>query len=122
MSILNIAGYASFWIVLLWLYSGVALYYNKQYKFGKTFVAIAKFLYHEIKPFYWPIALIHQIDRWLDPNEHISIKIVGAILTFLTWQVFKNVDDDDRWKRRKQKLLEKVKVEAGKLVTVPVPA
>jgi len=81
-----------------------------------------KFIYHEIKPFYWPCAMIHMAHYWLDPNIDLYLKVIVTLMVYFNCKWFKDVDKDDRWKRRKQKLLEKVKVQAGKLVAVPVPA
>jgi hypothetical protein len=41
-------------------------------------------------------------------------------LWYANWRAFHNVDDDDdRWKRRKAKLVEKVRALGGRLVAEP---
>lgn len=76
-------------------------------------------VYHELQPFYLPAvvvafvagSLLHRPD-WLS-----GLWLVAGIGL---WAALRDLDDDDRWTRRRERLAEKVEAVAGRLVVVPV--
>jgi hypothetical protein len=73
----------------------------------------------EIHPFI-PFAILINllIVNWDQGWGDDMFNIVIAAWALIGW--FLDKDDDDRWKRRRKKLAEKVSVRGGKLVTVGV--
>lgn len=83
-------------------------------------------VYHECKPFYWP-AVIVMIAGDVYPHSFITYVLnwvhwLNLVTFWIAWIACKDVDDDDRWKRRRRKLAEAVKSIGSKLVVVPAPA
>jgi len=83
-------------------------------------------IYHELRPFYWaavlalraPIIMKNGLLAYvLDWVHYLSWGI-----SIFVWVALKDIDDDDRWKRRRKKLAEAVKQIGDRLVVVvPVP-
>lgn len=73
--------------------------------------------FFELRPLYLPahvIVVAYQI-------AHGSLDWANAVLGFgLAWVIWQFKDDDDRWKRRRKKLAEKVEQVGGKLTVIPV--
>lgn len=69
-------------------------------------------------PMLWsvPWVMVGHI-RWEGMNPIFK---VFFLLIDMYWAYIAYKDKDDRWKKRRKKLLEKVSVQAGKLVVVPV--
>lgn len=76
----------------------------------------------ELRPFALPLALAYSVPGVLETHSAWSYGSLGfAVLNWLLLRHLKD-DDDDRWKRRKQKLAEKVAEVGGKLQVVPAGA
>lgn len=76
-------------------------------------------IWAELRPFYLPAAAVWIVDRAV----HGEVKGWGAFVvgcTIANWFFFKDLDDDDRWKRRKAKAVEKLERRGSRLVAVPV--
>lgn len=102
----------------VWYLSGYSIWLAK--KLGKdtssgTGWKIIRWLYHEIKPFVLVIIAIATISG---PYTNIH-KVIDGLFYLALWWMFKDVDKDDRWKRRLEKAKEKVQVSGSKLVVVP---
>lgn len=77
-------------------------------------------VFFELRPFYLPaifttslIALATGEWNWGHP--------ITLAFSLVNWWLWRNEkDDDDRWKRRREKLAEKVEAVGGKLTVVPV--
>jgi len=79
---------------------------------------IFKTLILELKPLYWlmlPCYTYHVMNAD-QPAWVKTVNLAGALAT--VW-IVNRIDDDDRWKKRRKKLLEKVSQVAGRLVVTP---
>lgn len=81
---------------------------------------VARWIFHELKPFirFMTIARfgIHCLD--LSPTLWVHAGVLG--LDLWNYYMYKDQDDDDdRWKRRKQKVLDKITITDGKLAVIP---
>lgn len=77
----------------------------------------------ELKPFRWALVGVRElcwiyIHREMMDTTHLLT--LGIDLTFC-WYWGRKIDDD-RWKRRRQKLADRVAEVAGRLIIVPQPA
>lgn len=102
-------------IYVVWCYAAFIVKF-----FGfQRFVNIAA----ELRPFVVPTIVIHIVAHILDGKYMEQWGWIIAItdaLMFLVWKWYKDVGDDDRWKKRKRKVAEKVKaLSNGRLVVVP---
>lgn len=79
---------------------------------------IARTVFHEVKPLYWYLLACHTITQAV-----VALSIFGGVVEIVVavgaWFLFKDVDKDDRWKRRKKKLKEMVTALEGRLHVVP---
>lgn len=107
------------WIINALIWAGIVVVLGNVYH---KITERAKFfseLYQEIIPFYW---IVWIVDAVVDT---ISIGGVGGSMSGLldlvcAWLYYRmSKDNDGRWKKRRQKLAEKVSVGEGKLVVVP---
>ena len=74
----------------------------------------------ELKPLFWPTAFLTLWDTMArtDLTNFDKGWAVAGIL--VGWYLIKRIsEDDDRWKRRREKLLEKVSAVGGRLVITP---
>lgn len=106
-------------VTAMWSWSGLALSLCKD--FGWRRPAAARWLWAELRPLYLPSVLL------LIGNDAMHGEIVGwnalwAALCLVNWWFLKDVDEDDRWKRRRRKVAEKVARMGSRLVVVPVKA
>lgn len=77
----------------------------------------------ELRPFVLPSIVLHIVSHIFQGLYLESFGWMRAILDlmmFLVWHFYKDVGDDDRWKKRMKKVAGKVKALAsGRLVVVP---
>lgn len=64
-----------------------------------------------------PVVMASYFINGLDKWDYFFFPII----LWMWWDIWKNDDHDDRWKKRRKKATSKVKVVAGKLVVVPRP-
>jgi hypothetical protein len=84
--------------------------------------SLARRLYFELRPFYpvtrtayWILTMMHRPLSWW--------MYIFMGLDVLCWFILKDrTDDEDRWKRRRRKVAEKIKATNGKLTVVPIGA
>lgn len=105
-------------VIVLWVYNGLILkmwFGRRDHPFLKT----PRWVWAELRPFYLPAVVVHIVN----------LSMLGQVLgwnsffiacTVLNWWLLKDADDDDRWKRRKRKLAEKIERQGARLVAVPV--
>lgn len=77
----------------------------------------------ELRPFVVPSIVFHIVAHILEGRYMEQwgwfLAIMDALM-FLIWHFYKDVGDDDRWKKRRRKVAEKVKsLSNGRLVVVP---
>jgi hypothetical protein len=114
-------------ILLLWLVTLVPIMWN----FAGLMVLLAKVrgreasdlvraLYGELRPFYWPaVAVWAGLHVWAGS----PLAMVGGttVMWALGWFAGRG-DDDDRWKRRRRKLGDRIRATAAGLKVVPAGA
>lgn len=66
---------------------------------------------------YWPLAAVHLYNTMIS-DEAAWIKATNVTMVILGWFWIKE-NDDDRWKRRRKKLVEKVSIVGGRLSITP---
>jgi hypothetical protein len=78
-----------------------------------------RWLWAELRPFFLPATGI--MAAWV--IVHGEMTPVGAVIygmNVAAWFAFKDIDKDDRWKRRRAKLAAKIERRGSRLVAVPL--
>jgi hypothetical protein len=76
----------------------------------------------ELRPFYLPAVVALYVAGGIKTGRPFRLgDLFGVGIQLACWFAYKD-DGDDRWKRRREKLAEKVAESGGKLVVVPVGA
>jgi hypothetical protein len=93
---------------------------------GRELPTLARTIYHETRPFYWASVAAIWAPDWYDKGVLAFLlnwlHYLWLVCYYVNWRMMKDVDDDDRWKRRRRKLAEAVKRVGDRLVVVaPVP-
>jgi hypothetical protein len=79
-------------------------------------------IWAELKPFYLPAVAVLLVDH-IATGQIYGWQVLFDVCYVANWFFFRNADDDDRWKRRKDKVAGKVKALAsGRLTVVPAGA
>lgn len=99
----------------LWVYSAIALALCKEHGWHKP--AAARWFFHEIRPFYLPAVLIDIAEQSLH-GRLLGLNMLFAAIGLLAWWWYKDVDEDDRWRRRRNKVAEKVALVGARLIVV----
>lgn len=119
MMLLQFLAGAAFTVHLTWIWAGCAI--NLCRTFDRKPPEITRIVWQELRPFYLAavsVEVAHEVasgefSGWLDP--------ASAALAYFAWYLLKDIDDpDDRWKRRKAKLVERIGLVGGRLKVVPV--
>jgi hypothetical protein len=105
-------------VTMVWPFAGLVLTTAHYLHRAESTVNAARRVYHELRPFYLPaVAASHVIAVWLDGRDGMSYFTLAVDL--LCWVAFRNSGgDDDRWKRRRKKLADRVSVVGGRLAVV----
>ena len=77
-------------------------------------------VFFELRPFYLPAVLTSAAIDLATGAWNWGNPIFLAVAALNWWMMRNEKDDDDRWKRRREKLAEKVEAVGGKLTVVPV--
>jgi hypothetical protein len=118
---LTLVSAVSTWVVAFWCWSAVILNVLSMLKRGGS--RLAPFVFHELRPFYLPAVAAQFAADTLLSNPSLGWRVLLAALNLLNWFLLKDAGgDDDRWKRRKAKLAEKVSQVGGRLVVEPAGA
>lgn len=106
------------WFGFFWVWSGFIANIDKKYngKFGWLGYLSRRFI-SETKPFYFLIIGAYYVSLSIMDKVHWYTSLL-FLWDVLMYYVVKD-HSDDSWKRRMEKLLEKIKVTEGKLVVVP---
>lgn len=86
---------------------------------------VVRWLLHEIRPFVLPLIFIQYFAPVVIQGHVLTTgNMIGIGLALWNWLVCRKIgdDDDDRWKRRKAKVAEKVANIGGRLTVVPAGA
>ena len=76
----------------------------------------------ELRPCYLPANAVFAVAGFLISPWSLGGAAITVALGLLLWRLVKDIDDDDRWKRRKAKLAAMVARKGARLVVVPVSA
>lgn len=103
-----------------WCMSAIAINISRKFAGGHYHKWLG-FIFSEIKPFYLTIVIINiAILSMSGELLRHPYSIWESFVWLCCWWVYKDtIDDDDRWKKRKKKVLDKVKRLGSKLVVVP---
>ena len=104
-------------ITSAWVVSGMFFSLGKMLRVNLR----QRFVWHvwaELRPLYLPAVAILVTHDVMTGNMLGWRAFVDAC-HIINWFYFRNVDEDDRWKRRRRKLAEKIEQRGGRLVAVP---
>lgn len=103
-----------------WIWSAIVYIYAKRFGGRESVMHLVSRLKGEIQPLFWPMFVVNSIDI-MQGDGNVFVKIILIAINFGGWFVFKDVgDDNDRWKRRGEKLKEKVvELASGRLGVSP---
>lgn len=109
----------SFIVYNIWFGATLALYLAKAWKMQDgSLLTLARRIFRETKPFVLPaIALMLFTD-----THSMSGRVIDFAVSLYIWFNFKDIDKDDNWKRRLEKLKSKVAIQESKLVIIPSEA
>lgn len=100
-------------VIVAWQYAGFVLTLRFDYP-------VVCGVYHELRPLYLPAVAVAAVTAALTDYGPLWSQAFMTALNIVGWWLYKNVGgDDDRWKRRRQKLAEKVEQVGGRLVVAP---
>lgn len=112
-------------LITTWIVMSFALMLMKDFAQmkGRTFEPprTMRTLWAELRPLFLPACFLHTFlgrgelfipGHWWD--------LLMESLNYALWFLYKDVIDDDRWRRRREKLSESVQRRGAKLVVVPV--
>lgn len=103
-------------ILLVWTAASTAIKYIKP-----NYDKIPKWslwVHHELKPFIPYVIAGYSIVRSLNPENTITGNVIISVMFVIMWFDLKDADDDDRWKKRAQKVLGSVKSLGHRLTVV----
>lgn len=106
--------------IACWLLTAMMLYWEKMFgrRLPERARGWARRIYLEIKPFFLYLIVLDlvadAVRRDLTPWDYIFFA-----MNVFNYYNLRNLDDDDRWKRRLEKLKSKIQVSDGKLAVVP---
>lgn len=103
-------------IEIFWIYSGSYIYFVRLA--GKEPYLLIRTMFHELKPFYLPsVVLLYLLSSFHEVKN--AGDIILLFINALGYWIYKDIDKDDRWKRRKERLAEKVTQVGSRLEVVP---
>lgn len=80
---------------------------------------MARWIFHEVKPFFRPFAVILCLNHTFPLNSWSWVSLLILAGQFVLFYFYKDIDDDDRWKKRKRRVLDKITITDGKLTVIP---
>lgn len=81
---------------------------------------IMSWIFFNLRPFYFPALAVVTLSLIQRGDAGTADYILNAVSWVGGYWMRNDKDDDDRWKRRREKLAAKVQEAGGKLVVVPV--
>ena len=107
-------------VIMWWLFAGIAIQVCKM--LGREAPSLARTVFHELRPFFLAAVLAQFGSRAAAGEGFDAWDWFNLGLNLWNWYALRNIDDDDRWQRRRKKLADKVSVLGGRLVVVPAGA
>lgn len=107
-------------VLSIWPMAGVAILVARRDSVEPS--RLVRWCWAELRPFYLPANAAFAIADYLINPASIAASAMSVALGLLLWRYTKDIDDDDRWKRRKAKLADMVARKGARLVVVPVSA
>jgi hypothetical protein len=106
------------WGWILWLWASIAIRLTRI--FGQRVWPFVRHFQAEVRPFALPLLIGEWIPHLIDHLTWWQYASFG--MSFVCWLLYRNEkdDDDDRWKKRLEKLSGKVAEVGGRLKVVPV--
>ena len=80
---------------------------------------IARILFAELRPFYLPAFIFWTAGDL--PGHHSPIDMIGNAFGVAAYWACRLDDNDDRWKRRRKRITDRIKATVEGLVVVPEP-
>lgn len=99
-----------------WLYAAFIIFIVRQT--GREPYQSVRTIYHELKPFYLPCVITGYILGSMI-EVHDGWDVVFFMIAIAAYWLYKNIDKDDRWQKRKEKIMEKIEQVGSKLAVVP---
>lgn len=119
------------WTIIVWLLAAMVISMTSLFRMlsaSKTkpdnwLYRIVRTVFWELRPFYLP-AVVVKAALAMVGGDFDGIDALAFVLNLVNWVLLKDPrdDDDDRWKRRRTKAAEKVRVSGSRLVLAPVGA
>jgi hypothetical protein len=121
---LSVAGALAENVVMVWCLSGLILLIGRfvaRVRRGEPRVdRLVLAIWAELRPFYSTCAVLAVVGRYLGGDYDLGATVARAVILTVGWYLFRNVGDDDRWKRRRAKARQAVTVTAAGLRVVAV--
>lgn len=112
---------AANFVINTWSIASAVLFFGRLMGFGGHPVLMGALrLWAELRPFYLP-AVVVAIGGYVLAGEMLGWNTFYSACYIVNWFAYKDIDDedDDRWKRRKKKVLDAVARVGARLVVVP---
>lgn len=107
-----LTGFAS----MVWTFAGLTIAVAKLR--GSEPPKAIRTVYHELRPFYLLLVLVSNVS-WAIARQSTGPAYFLLTVDILCWFAYKDIDDDDRWKRRRTRIAERVAQVGGRLTVVP---
>lgn len=120
-ALLHLVASLSQLVIMAWIFAGLLLVLGPLIGVGGG--RLVKGLFHELRPLYLPAVLIAFAADSVLGHPSMAWRAFNLVMNILNWFLYKDKGgDDDRWKRRKAKLGEKVTRVGSRLTVVPAGA
>ena len=107
--------------VMVWLIVAFVLTFGKI--LSRTPPRLVGAVFHELRPFYLPATAVAFLADSMLGHPNLMWRLIVLGINLWNWWQYKDAgDDDDRWKRRRKRLAERVSEVAGRLTVVPARA
>lgn len=104
-------------VTTIWTVTGVLVFLGQYFRGLRS--SFASTVWAELRPFYLPAWVLWAAAGIATGHNHPS-DLIAYGFGLVNWIVYRDIgDDDDRWRRRRKRLVEKIAQHGGKLVVVP---
>src|SRR5205823_6256006 len=106
-------------VVSAWTWAAIVMTWCRLLRPTAGQPAILRAVFHELRPFYLPSAVLVLVDQTMH-DDSLFWRSFTFACSLANWCYCKyRFEYDDRWKRRKAKLVEKVRALGGRLTVEP---